>query len=472
MSESDTAPHVPPGYYRLESGLFAPVDIRAAEFGGETNSETPGPWLIDWMQGGRRSHAGVRVSPQASMALSAYYGCMRAIAEDEAKLPLQVLEEIDQGRQTARDHYLWPILHDEFNDEMTAMTAREVMTHHVLGWGNAYGLIMRDRSMRRTEGQVAGIYPIHPSRVVVERDPDIGGIVYKVYGSGVTALLQRPQSMPDIIPATDMLHLKGLGPDGLVGYSVCQFAAESLGLSLAAQEYGASFFGNSGIPSGYLQHPGKLGDKAKDNLKESWLARHGGPGHSQGMAVLEEGMKFETIALPPEQAQFLGTRKYSDLDVARWFRFPPTKLGILDNAHYANMESESVAYVVDTLTPWFVRWESEINRKLLKGTPYYVKHDARALMRGDMAARAAYFRAMFMIGAYTINEIRALEDFNPLDWGDESFLQIQYAPVRKIVDGTARQPRQGPLSPSDTAARVNGHRNGHQHLTEEAGYAG
>jgi HK97 family phage portal protein len=264
-----------------------------------------------------------------------------------------------------------------------------------------------------------------------------------------------------MVPARDMLHLTGLGPDGLIGYSVAQLAAESLGLSLAAQRYGAAFFGNSGTPSGVLKHPQTLSTEAQARLKASWLEKLGSAGAQQGLTVLEEGMSFEAIAIPPEQAQFLETRQFQVREVCRWFRMQPHKIGDLADAHHTNIESQNIEHVTDTMLPWYVRWEQEIDRKLLAGTPYYTKHDVRGLLRGDSAARAAYYKDLFLVGAVSPNEIRELEDTNPYDGGDERFLQIQYAPVAKIVDGTARQPRsarQRPLRPGDPSALVNGHR--------------
>lgn len=433
-------PTPPPGFTAMPSGLLMPVDLQAASphFGDVTNSQTPSPWLVDWFQGGAPSRAGVRVSPHSSMSLAAYYACLRVIAEDCAKLPLVVYERKERGREKAADHWLWPILQEHFNDDMTAYTGREVMSHHAPGWGNAYGYIIRDRSMTRREGQVEGIYPLHPSRVRPERDPDTGGIRYRVYRAVGNRTVQ---DVPELVPARDMLHLKNLGPDGLVGYSMAQIAQESLGLSMAAQTYGAAFFGNSGMPSGILKHPGRLGAEGRQNVKQAWDERYGGPGGAGGTAVLEEGMSWEAISIPPEQAQFLQTRAFQIREICRWFRMQPHKIADLADAHHTNIESQNIEHVVDTMMPWHVRWEQEINRKLLAGTPYYVKHDVRALLRGDSQARSEYYRALFMVGAYSPNDILELEDMNPYEGGDERFLQIQYAPVRKIVDGTARQPR-------------------------------
>lgn len=447
----------PPGYTSTPSGLVVPVDLKADAL---SDVRSPTAWLTNWASG-HVTRAGLRVSPQTSLALSTYYACIRVISEDAGSLPLQVLERLDRGRKPRPDHWLWPIVHDELNADMTAMTGREVLYHHALGWGNGYALILRDQSMTRADGEVTGLYPIHPARVRPERDRETGELVYVVTQGGTP--LERRDGFQVVVPAGDMLHIKGPGPDGLTGYSIFQIAAESLGLSLAAQEYGASFFGNGGNPSGVLTHPQKLNPEAQKLLKESWQARE-----ANTVAVLEEGMKWEQVSVPPDQAQFIATREFQVLEVCRWFRMPPHVIGHLADAKYANIEQQAIDYVVGTLRPWLERGEQEIKRKLLKGTPYYVKHDIRGLLRGDQAARAQFYKDQFMIGAMSPNDIRELEDFNPYDGGDEYFLQIQFAPVRKIVDGTARQPRsvERPLSPSDSTA----HRNGH-HAPQEPVYA-
>lgn len=472
-------PDIPPGFAEHASGLLLPTDIRA-ESGWRSEQELLSDPAV-WSPYGfarTRSHAGQAVSPQHSMALAAYYACMRAIAEDVAKLPLQVLEQQGTARRHVRELPLWSILHDEFNEDMSAMTGRETMQHHVLGWGNAYALIERNRSMGRREGALEGLYPLHPSRVTPDRDHETGALFYHVSLSGLEA-----RQTPTRVDAPDMLHLRGLGPDGLVGYSVCQFAAESLGLGLAAQEYGAKFFGNSATPSGVLKHPASLSPEAQLRLKESWLTAHGRD-NQLGVAVLEEGMEFAPIAIPPEQAQLLQTRMHSDLDVCRWFRMPPSKIAILDHAHYNNMEQESTNYVVDTLLSWMVRWEQELDRKLLKGTPYYTKHDVRALLRGDQAARSAYYTQLFHVGAIAPNEIRAWEDLDPYDDGDEHYLQLNIAPVRQINSNQAQRELRpvertnstGP--PPDQAAGLRtltreaaSQRNGQHHPPQETAYA-
>ena len=436
-------PTPPPGFSLTPSGIAMPTDLRAST-DALSDLKHPTAWLQDWA-GGLRNNSGVAISPQSSMGLSAYYACIRLIAEDCAKLPLQVLERLPRGRQPVPEHWLWPIVHDEMNRDMTAMTGREVLYHHALGWGNGYGIILRDRSMTETDGEATGIYPVHPSRVTVERNRVTGDLQYRVTTDDPTRGTQR---MTITVQAEDMIHIKGLGGDGITGYSVCQFAAESLGLSLAAQGFGASFFGNSTRMGGVLETPGQLSDVALKHLKESFAEQYGGPTNVGKNLILEEGLKYNRMGIPPNEAQFIETRQFQLLEVCRWFRVQPHKIADLENAHHTNIESQNIEHVTDTLQPWLVRGEQELNRKLLSGTPYYVKHDIRGLLRGDSVARADYYHKQFMVGALSPNDIRELEDQNPYEGGDEYFLQIQYAPVRKIVDGTARQPAGQPGRPS------------------------
>ncbi len=441
-------PLAPPGYTVHESGLLMPVDLRADAL---SDLASPTAWLLDAFTTGR-VHSGQAVSPQSSMGLSAYYACLNVIAQDCAKLPLPIYRELDRGREKERDHPLWDILQYRFNNDMTAYIGRYVMTHHAVGWGNGYGLILRDRSLTRTDGQVTGIYPIHPSRVRVERDSATGELAYDI--SQVSRFPRDRADVPVRVPASDMIHLKGPTGDGIVGYSMAQIAAESIGMGLAAQEYGASFFGNSSIPTGILSHPGKFKDEnAIKALRKRWEGRR------NGTAVLEEGLTWTSITIPPEAAQYLETRQFQVLEICRWFRMAPHKIGDLSNAHFTNIEHQAIEYVQDTLMPWLIMIEQELCTKLLSPSDgLYIRHDTRALMRGDSKARSEYYRALFQVAALSPNDIRELEDENPYVGGDEYFLQIQYAPVRKIVDGTAMQPRQArrPASPSEQAAATNG----------------
>jgi HK97 family phage portal protein len=448
-----------PGYEQTSGGILLPTELRAAS--ATSDLRNPTAWLSNWALGGYRNTSGAFVSQQGLLGLAAYYGCIRAISEDVAKLPLPVYQEIDDDRFKRRSHWLARLLNRQMNDDMSAFDARRVMMFHVLGWGDAYGLILRDRSMvPGRDGQPTGIYPLHPACVRPRRDPVTGEVSYDV---------RQPGQAFETVPDEDMLHLKGLSQDGLCGMSIVQIAAQSMGLSIAAQDYGASYFGNAMSPGGMLKSPVAMSDPAKANLRKSMEAFRGAENAGKFL-LLEEGLEYQQLMIPPEQAQYIVTRKFQTEEIARWFRFPLTKLGVLENAHYANMEQEGRAYVTDTLGAYFVSWEQEIQIKLLGvESDYYVKHNANALMRGDSAAQAEFYRTMVTNGIYSPNDVLSLEDMNGYEGGDEHFLQLNMAPVRKIVDGTARQParpRVGPVSPGDP---TQAHRNGH--VPAGAGYA-
>lgn len=394
----------------------------AAEVSRLTN---PDPWLMAW-SGGRTTTAGVPVSPQGAMALSTYYDCIRIISEDVGKLPLMVYERLEpRGKRVAREHPLYHFLHDAPNDDMSAITFRETLTAHMLGWGNGYAEILRTG-----RAQVAGFQVIHPSRVMVRRAPD-GTLAYDVYGHD-----DLPGSQPTgwrRVPAINMLHVHGLGPDGLSGYSVAQLAAESLGLSLAADRFGASFFGDDATPSGTLTHPQRLSDAARLNLRNSWEERHQ---NGRKMALLEEGLKWETLTIPPEQGQFIETRQFQVLEICRWFRIPPPKAGNYEFATYNNFEQSSIDYVVDTLTPWLVRWEQELARKLFGvGSVYFAEHVVQGLLRGDQAARGQFYKELFGMAALSPNDIREYENLKDIGPDGDAFFVAanNYRPLEQVM---------------------------------------
>ena len=439
-----TSPETLPGFTISPGGIALPTDIRASDT--LSDLKHPSAWLTNWATGGV-GLSGTYVSPQTSMALSTYYACLRVIAEDCAKLPLQILRRLPRGREKLYDHTLWELLNEQPNPDMSAITFREVVTQHAAGWGNGYALILRDRSMGETDGDAVGLYPVHPSRVTLRRAPS-GVLVYDIATDNSSLSTVSPRTRMTIA-AQDMLHIKGLGADGLTGYSVASVACESLGLSLAAQTFGAAFFGNSTRMGGVLETPGQLSETALKHLKESFAEQYGGPSNTGKNLILEEGLKFSRIGIPPNEAQFLETRQFQVREICRWFRMQPHKVADLTDAHHTNIESQNIEHVVDTLLPWLLKWEQEIDRKLLAGQRIIKsKHDTRALLRGDSQARADYYHKQFMVGALSPNDIREFEDQNPYPGGDEYFLQIQYAPVPKIVDGTARAARNAPGRPA------------------------
>lgn len=363
-----------------------------------------------------RSSSGVVVTEESLLGLAAYFAALRAISEDVGKLPLRIYEEIQpRGKQMRRDHPVWFLLNKRPNPNMSAISFRETLTQHALGWGGGYAEIVFE-SMTNTP---AALWPLNPRNVEPDLDDD-GEVVYRV---------RRDAGGERVLPSWRVLHVKGLGWDGIRGYSIAKFARESLGSALAAQEFAGTFFGRGTQVGGVLKHPNTLSDRARQALQESIEAKYAGPENAHRVMVLEEGMEFEQTSIPPEDAQMLESQQFSVEDIARWFRIPPHKLQHLLRSTFSNIESQNIEYVVDCLLPWLVRWEQEIDAKLF-GTQRELEaeHLVDELLRGDMKARAESNKALFMIGALSQNDVRERENLNPIDGGDQYFVPVNMAP--------------------------------------------
>ena len=402
-----------PGYDTTKSGLYIPTQIKADALSDIRN---PTAWLTEWALG-RTSAAGIPVSHVSVMGLSTYYACIRAISEDIGKIPLITYRRVKpRGKERAVDHPNYELLHDAPNTEMEALTFRETLTAHALSWGNGYAEIEHD-----SQGEAVALWPIHPSRVRIRRD-ESGTIVYDVFGSEMVEGQRRTQVVR--IRSENILHIRGLGAEGLYGYSILDMARESFGLSLAAQRFGAAFFANGAHITGVLEHPGELGDVAAKRLRESWMEIYSGVDKAGTPAILEEGMKWTAISLPPDQAQFLETRNFQVREVARWFRMPLHKVQDLADASFNNIEHQSLDYVSDTLSPWMVRWEQQIKRKLFRNDPeHFAEHLIVALLRTDQRSRSAFYRIMLSLAALSPNDIREAENLNSIGpAGDKYFI--------------------------------------------------
>lgn len=404
--------------------------IKAAEALGLSDLRHPTAWLSNWAGGS--AHAGIFVSPESAMTLSVYYACLRNISEDIGKLPLMVYRRLDpRGKQRLPNDPRYTLLHDAPNPDMTAMTFRETLTHHAMAWGNGYAEIERSGDGR----EVVALWPIHPSRVTVRWSQELNQLVYDVYGT--LTLEGKLMLKPMRLRQGAVLHLKGLGSEGYQGYSVVALAAESLGVGLAAQRFGASFFGNNASLGGLLEHPGTISEVAQRNLRQSWQELYSGPGSVGKTAVLEEGMKFTKLGVPPDEAQFLETRQFQTSDICRWFRMPPHKVQDLERGTWGNLEQQNLEYVTDTLTPWCVRWEQELKRKLFPEPDIFAEYLMLGLLRGDQAARGAYYQVRFNLGTLSQDDIRELENENPLPdgLGTHYFIAANnYMPLEAVLN--------------------------------------
>ena len=343
------------------------------------------------------SSSGKSVNEKTALQTTAVYACVRILAETIASLPLHTYRYSPGGKEKAQEHPLYHLLHSEPNPEMTSFVFRETLMGHLLLWGNAYAQIIRDG-----RGRILGLYPLLPSKMLVNRT-DQGILFYQYEKDGRTYFL----------PNSDVLHIPGLGFDGLVGYSPIAMAKNAIGMAIATEEYGAKFFANGASPGGVLEHPGVVKDPGK--IRESWNAVYQGSGNAHRVAVLEEGMKFQPIGIPPEQAQFLETRKYQLNEIARIFRIPPHMIGDLEKSSFSNIEQQSLEFVMYTLDPWVIRWEQAIQRALLSGgekRQYFVKFNVDGLLRGDYQSRMNGYAVGRQNGWLSANDIRELENLN------------------------------------------------------------
>lgn len=408
---------------------------------GVSGLQSPSAWLLSWA-GGLTTSAGMPVGPGTAMTLAIYYACLRNISEDVGKLPLHIYRRQARGKTRATDHPVYALLHDQPNDAMTAMTFRETLTHHALAWGNGYAEIVWSPSK-----DVQALWPIHPSRVQARRID--GLLMYDIYGSELTLPGSVGQSVRRL-RQENVLHLKGLGAEGYSGYSVLRLAAESLGLGLAAQTFGAAFFGNGATVGAVLEHPATLTEAAQRRLRESWQTIYGGPSNAMKLAVLEEGMKYTKLGVPPEEAQFLETRQFQVEEVCRWFRMPKSKVHDLTDSTYSNMEQQNLEYVPDTLMPWLVRWEQELKRKLFAEEPeVFAEHAVQGLLRGDQAARASFYKDLFGVGAISPNDVREFENLNSIGpAGDCYFIASNnYTPINQVVRDASNDEQDAPPFP-------------------------
>ena len=379
-----------------------------------------------------RTTSGKPVNERTAMQTTAVYACVRILAEAVASLPLHVYEYRDDGgKKLVHDHPLYYLLHDEPNPEMTSFVFRETLMSHLLIWGNAYAQIIRDGA-----GRVLGLYPLLPDKMEVQRDDK--GNIYYVYSRNSDENPTFKEYGNIKLKAEDVLHIPGLGFDGLIGYSPIAMAKNAVGMTLACEEYGASFFANGANPGGVLEHPGVLKDPSK--VRESWNSVYRGVSNAHKIAVLEEGMKYQQIGIPPEEAQFLETRKFQINEIARLYRIPPHMVGDLDKSSFSNIEQQSLEFIKYTLDPWVIRWEQSLQRSLLlpgeKGK-YFIKLNVDGLLRGDYQSRMNGYAVGRQNGWFSANDIREMENMNPIPDEEGGNLYLINGAMTKLADAGA-----------------------------------
>lgn len=404
--------------------------------GSSSDLATPEKWVVDWFKGGDATHAGVRVSPATALRYAPFFAGMRVISEDVSTLPLFLYERLEpRGKRRAPDHPVFPLLHDSPNPLMTATSLRETLTGHALSWGNGYAEIVRNR------GRVVELWPLRPDRMKPETVSQ---------GPGRKVLRYQYRDEVNQIEATfnadEILHITGPGGDGISGWSIVTLARNSIGLGLATELYGSSFFGNGSRPGGVLEHPGELSDKAKKRIKSDWEQLHKGLDRAQRIAILEEGVKWNQIGIPPEDAQFLETRKMQVEDMARWLRLPPHKIADLEHATFSNIEHQGIDYVISSLRPWLVRWEQMILLRLLNSEErgrFFAEHLVDGLLRGDIKSRYDAYAVGRQWGWLSADDVREKENENPLPdgQGEMYMVPLNMVPADSLASGELDAPR-------------------------------
>ena len=364
------------------------------------------------------STSGKQVTERSAMQMTAVYSCVRILSEAVAGLPLHLYRYKEGGgKEKAIDLPLYRLMHDEPNPEMSSFVFRETLMTHLLLWGNAYTQIIRNG-----KGEVIALYPLMPNKMRVDRDEN-GNLYYEYVHS-----LDEADTMKNTtvrLTPYNVLHIPGLGFDGLVGYSPIAMAKNAIGMAIACEEYGAKFFANGAAPSGVLEHPGVIKDPQK--VREAWQSQFGGSQNANKIAVLEEGMKYTPISISPEQAQFLETRKFQINEIARIFRVPPHMVGDLEKSSFSNIEQQSLEFVKYTLDPWVMRWEQSLSRALFteeeKKTLFF-KFNVEGLLRGDYQSRMNGYATARQNGWMSANDIRELENMDkiPAEQGGDLYL--------------------------------------------------
>ena len=330
------------------------------------------------------------------------------------------------GKGKALDHPLYLLLHDEPNPEMRSFVFRETLMTHLLLWGNAYVQVIRNGKC-----EVIALYPLMPNRMEVNRDNN-----HQLYYTDSTQSDDAPRLKGSTVylDSSEVLHIPGLGFDGLVSYSPIAMEKNAIGMAIACEEYSAKFFANGAAPGGVLEHPGTIKDPQR--VRESWQSTFGGSGNANKIAVLEEGMKYTPTGISPEQAQFLETRKFQINEIARIFRVPPHMVGDLEKSSFSNIEQQSLDFVKYTLDPWVIRWEQSIQRSLLNAEEkkrYFAKFNVEGLLRGDYQSRMNGYAIGRQNGWMSENDIRELETLDRIsaeDGGDLYLINGNMLPLK------------------------------------------
>jgi HK97 family phage portal protein len=422
-------------------GIFVDaIELRSLSLENPATSlSDPAAWLFEAF-GAAPTDAGVVVSPQSALKYTAVWACVQAIAQDTAQVPWDVYRLNGKRTDVASDRSEHYLLHCEPNGKMTSYGFRVALLTNMLLYGAGFAELVRDGA-----GRVKAIRHLPSWNVRVFEHLTEDRLVYEV---------TRNNGVRDVLDGSDVIHVPCISLDGMAGLSPISQHREAIALGLSAERMGAAFFGNSARPSGYLSCDATsiLKKEQRQEVAEAWRISYSGSENTGKIPVLTGGMKWNPLSIPPNDAQFLETRDFQVLDMARMYNVPAVRIGVHEKASsYASVEQFLLSYSKFTMMPHYQNIEQEFNRKLFPNTTdLYCKLDARGLMRGDSAARASFYKSMFEVGAFSSNDILAFEDMNPVEGGDRHFVQQNLMPVDKVDEVLSKKAAQ---QPSDKQAR-------------------
>ncbi len=388
--------------------------------------------IVAFLRGGIGTDAGIAVDERTALMYSAVMSAVRIISESVAVLPIKVFRRLPQGgKQVQPQHPAHRLIHDQPNPDMTPATFKETITGHLLTWGNGFALIRRDDG-----GNVRELWPLRPDQTQAQRLETTGEL--RIVATVDSVAERRRLGLRNRVTMLDpmeVLHIPGLGFDGLTGYSPIGMARQAIGIALAAEQFSARFYKNGAWMGGVLEHPDLLGDEALDHLDESIKSKHSGAVNAFNPLILEEGMKWHQVGLPGEDAMFLELRKFQKREIASLYRIPPHLMADLEKgASFASLEQQSLDFVKHTLAIWLTKWEEECTRKLTQRSDTFCEFTLDAFLRGDIKSRFEAYEKAINMGLMSINEARDRENLSPAEGGDSLFRPLNFAPINGPVD--------------------------------------
>lgn len=414
-------------------GLFGAI---AAPPVARNTSAHPASWFVDWVRGGEATVSGQHVTAESALRTSAVWACVRVRSEDVGKLPCFLYRRLPNGgKERAVNHPHYRLVREQPNPRMTAFEFKQLMQAQIDLRGNAYALKQFDN-----RGTVVALWPVDPAKVTVLITPDGQDLFYQIAG------------FPDPAPAESMLHLRGPSLDGVIGLSPISYHRETIGLAIAAQKYGAAFFGNSAQPVGGLKVPHVLQPGAADALRSSWEQRFKGAENAKKLALFDGGMEWVQTGMDNTDAQYLETRNFQNREIWRMYRMPAHKVGDLEKSTNNNIEQQALEYVTDCLMTELVRWEQTLSMSLLRSDErkdYFFEFLPDALLRGDLKSRYEAYAIGRNWGWLSVNDILERENLNHVKNGD-----IRLQPLNMAEAGAPKLA--APTTPGDAPISAGG----------------